>query len=62
VDDLGQVGRGDPGLGADLMHPVDDRVLGRGIGGQHLGRETFAALFQNHVGKGAANVYAQSNG
>ena len=37
VDDLREIGGRDPGLGADLMHPVDDRVLGRGIGGQHLG-------------------------
>ena len=34
----------------------------RGIGGEHFGREALAVFFKHHVGEGAADVYAQSDG
>jgi hypothetical protein len=59
VDDLADLRRADPRLGADLMHPVDNRILGGGIGGQHLGRMAGPRQFQHHIGESAADIDAE---
>ena len=37
VDDLADLGRINPRLRANLMHPVDDRIFWGGVSGQHFG-------------------------
>ena len=61
MDDLLHVAQPDARLGADPVNALRDGVLGRGIGGQHLGGKGGAIDFQHHVGEGAANVDAHAD-
>ena len=61
VNDLVNRGRRNASLGADQPHPLDDGVLRRGIGRQHLGGELARAVLDHHVREGAADVDAKTN-
>ena len=62
VNDLPDGAGANPGLAACLMHAVDDRVLRGRIGGKNLGQELLAFALQHDVGKGPADVNAESDG
>ena len=56
VNDLTNVSGRDPRLGADLMHPIDDRVFGCAVGCENLDRMLHLPLLQYDIGEGSANI------
>ena len=59
MNDLTDLCRVHPRLGADLMHAINDRVFRRCISRQHLRRMLRAVNFNHHVGEGTADINAQ---
>ena len=62
VDDLVNFAWSDTRLGADLMHPINDRILRGDIGSQHFSRERHTVFLQHYVSKGAADIDAKTDG
>ena len=56
MDDDGNVGGVQPGIGKDLPHPVHHPLFRRGWRGQHLDGGATAGVFEGEVGEGAANI------
>jgi hypothetical protein len=59
MNDLADLLRADACLGADLLHPVDDRVFRGGVGREDLGAKPPLCSLQHDIGKGAANVHTK---
>ena len=51
----------DAGNAGHLVQPVDDRLLRLAVTGQHLGAELLAAELEHDIGKGAADIRADTN-
>ena len=59
-DDLADVGRARTGLLARLAQALEDRLLGGGVRGEHLGGGVRVADLEHDVGERAADVDAES--
>ena len=59
VDDLINLRRGDSGLAANLLHPVEDHICRGNIDRQHFGRKRSCADLMHDIGKRPADINAK---
>src|SRR5690606_34693642 len=61
VDDDIDIAQRDARIPDDDLDTIEDRLLGGGIIGQHLGGKELAAHIERDVGKGAADIGAEAD-
>lgn len=61
MDDLADLGGLHTCFLTDPLNAFDDGVFGCGVGGEYFGGMAFCAVFEDDVGEGAADVYAEAD-